>query len=65
MALLLTYPRFLPLTGPVAMRSSALMKIAVRVMGNFVTDEDEDLVARVWRGAGTLSRRIDERRPFT
>lgn len=65
LALLLTYPRFLPVTGPVAMRSSALMKIAVRVMGNFVTDEDEDLVARVWRGAGTLSRRIDERRPFT
>jgi len=65
LALLLTFPRFLPATGPVAMRSSSLMKIAVRVMGNFVTDEDEDLVARVWRGAGRLSRRIDERRPFT
>lgn len=64
LALLLTFPRFLPAAGPVAMRSSALMKIAVRVMGNFVTDDDEDLVARVWRGAGTLSRRIDERRPF-
>ena len=34
------------------MRSSTLMKIAVRVMGNFVTEEDEDAVARVWRGAG-------------
>jgi geranylgeranyl reductase family protein len=64
LALLLTFPRFLPSTGPLAMRSSALMKIAVRVMGNFVTDEDDDLVARVWRGAGSLSRRIDERRPF-
>lgn len=65
LALLLTIPRFLPATGPLAMRSSALMKIAVRVMGNFVTDEDADVVARVWRGAGTLSRRVDERRPFS
>ncbi|WP_370737151.1 menaquinone reductase [Mycolicibacterium aurum] len=65
LASLLTLPRFLPATGPLAMRSSALMKIAVRVMGNFVTDEDEDLVARVWRGAGRVSGRIDERRPFT
>ncbi len=65
LALLLTFPRFLPAAGPLAMRSSALMKIAVRVMGNFVTAEDDDLVARVWRGAGMLSRRIDERRPFT
>lgn len=65
LALLLTFPRFLPVAGPVAMRSSFLMTIAVRVMGNFVTEEDEDAVARVWRGAGRLSRRIDERRPFT
>jgi menaquinone-9 beta-reductase len=65
LALLLTFPRFLPATGPLAMRSSALMTIAVRVMGNFVTDEDEDVVARVWRGAGRLSRRIDDRRPFS
>lgn len=64
LALLLTLPRFLPATGPLAMRSSALMKIAVRVMGNFVTDEDEDVVARLWRRAGALSQRIDERRPF-
>ena len=65
LALLLTFPRFLPAAGPLAMRSSALMKIAVRVMGNFVTDEDEDAVARAWRGAGALSRRMDARRPFT
>ncbi|OBG85904.1 FAD-linked oxidoreductase [Mycobacterium sp. E136] len=64
LALLLTFPRFLPSTGPLAMRSAALMNIAVRVMGNFVTDEDEDWTARVWRGAGRLSRRIDERAPF-
>ena len=65
LALLLTFPRFLPATGPLAMRSSALMKLAVRVMGNFVTDEDDDMIARAWRGAGRLSGRIDARRPFT
>ncbi|SEH48662.1 geranylgeranyl reductase family [Mycolicibacterium rutilum] len=64
LALLLTFSRFLPATGPVAMRSAVLMNIAVRVMGNFVTDDDEDRIARVWRGAGRLSRRIDERPPF-
>ncbi len=53
-----------PAAGPLAMRSSALMKIAVRVMGNFVTDEDADAVARVWRGAGRLSGRVDARRPW-
>ena len=65
LALLLTLPRFLPLTGPLAMRSTTLMSIAVRVMGNLVTDEDADWVARVWRGAGLGSRRIDSRPPFS
>lgn len=65
LALLLTFPRFLPSTGPLAMRSSALMKVAVRVMGNFVTDDDADMVARAWRVAGRLSRRFDDRRPFS
>ncbi|MDY6999008.1 MAG: geranylgeranyl reductase family protein [Actinomycetota bacterium] len=65
LALLLTFPRFLPSAGPLAMRSHALMTLAVRVMGNFVTDEDEDMIARVWRGAGRLSNRIDTRRPFS
>ncbi len=32
------------------------MTIAVRVMGNFVTDEDADWVARLWRRAGTACR---------
>ena len=40
---LLTVPWFLPTGGPIAMRSLRLMEIAVRVMGNFVTDEDTDL----------------------
>ncbi len=65
LGLLLTLPRFLPLTGPLAMRSSALMAVAVRVMGNLVTDEDTDLVARCWRAAGGGSRRVDRRVPFS
>src|SRR5690625_175064 len=65
LALLLTFQRFLPATGPVAMRSSALMTVAVRVMANLVTDEDADLVARLWRAGGLGSRWIDRRRPFS
>ncbi len=65
LALLLTYPRFLPATGPLAMRSDFLMTVAVRVMGNLVTDEDEDWIARAWRTAGRASRRIDARKPFS
>lgn len=65
LALLLTIPRFLPATGPIAMRSAALMGIAVRVMGNLVTEDDTDRVARAWRAAGAGSRRIDRRKPFT
>ncbi|MDV3125436.1 geranylgeranyl reductase family protein [Mycobacterium sp. 21AC1] len=65
LALLLTLPRFLPVTGPVAMRSTTLMQIAVRVMGNLVTDEDDDWIARVWRTAGLASRRVDQRKPFS
>jgi geranylgeranyl reductase family protein len=65
LGLLLTIPRFLPATGPVAMRSQRLMSIAVRVMGNLVTDEDADWTARVWRRAGGGSRRLDARPPFS
>lgn len=65
LGLLLTLPRFLPLTGPAAMCSTTLMEIAVRVMGNLVTEEDADLVARVWRRAGGLSRLADRRKPFS
>ena len=43
----------------------ALMTLALRWMGNLVTDEDRDLAARVWRTAGRLSLRLDERPPFT
>jgi flavin-dependent dehydrogenase len=65
LALLLTLPRFLPLTGPPAMRSATIMGVAVRVMGNLVTEEDTDWVARMWRRAGAGSRRLDRRKPFS
>lgn len=62
---LLTVPRLLPLAGPVGMRSHRLMTVALRVMGNLVTDQDRDLTARLWRWAGRQSIRMDERPPFT
>lgn len=65
LALLLTFQRFLPSTGPLAMRSTTLMSIAVRVMANLVTDDDADWVARAWRGGGRLSRLLDRRTPFS
>ena len=65
LALLLTLPRFLPLVGPVGMRSATIMGVAVRVMGNLVTEEDTDWVARMWRRAGAGSRRLDRRKPFS
>jgi menaquinone-9 beta-reductase len=65
LGLLLTLPRFLPAAGPIGMRSTTLMGIAVRVMGNLVTDDDADWVARAWRGSGRVSRLIDRRKPFS
>ncbi|MGY1808951.1 geranylgeranyl reductase family protein [Blastococcus sp. SYSU D00669] len=62
---LLTVPRLLPAAGPVGMRSRALMTLALRVMGNLVTDEDADWVARTWRRAGAWSTRHDARPPWT
>ncbi|MGY1833846.1 geranylgeranyl reductase family protein [Blastococcus sp. SYSU DS0510] len=62
---LLTVPRFLPLAGPVGMRSRPLMTVALRVMGNLVTEDDRDIVARLWRTAGKLSVRLDDRKPFS
>jgi hypothetical protein len=47
------------------MRSRGLMTVALRVMGNLVTDADRDLVARAWRTAGRLSVRMDARTPFS
>ncbi|MHB0927542.1 MAG: geranylgeranyl reductase family protein [Candidatus Nanopelagicales bacterium] len=61
LAALLTYDWFLPVFGPIGMRSGRMMAVAARVMGNLVTDQDRDVVARAWRLAGTASRRIDAR----
>ena len=46
------------------MRSDRLMTVALRVMGNLVTDDDRDRVARVWRWAGRRSIARDARPPF-
>jgi len=64
LGLLLTIPRFLPMTGPLGMRSERLMGIAVRVMGNLISDDDADWVARAWRTCGSGSRLLDQRKPF-
>ena len=61
---LITVPHMLPTLGPVGMRSQVLMTVALRVMGNLVTDADRDLTARAWRAAGRLSLRVDARPPF-
>ncbi|MGI9124065.1 MAG: geranylgeranyl reductase family protein, partial [Mycobacterium sp.] len=65
LGLLLTLPRFLPMTGPLGLRSARLMDVMVRVMGNLVTEEDTDWTARVWRAAGAGSRLADRRKPFS
>jgi geranylgeranyl reductase family protein len=61
---LLTVPGLLPTLGPWGMRSRTRMTIALRLMGNLVTPEDHDGVARIWRAAGRASQSLDERPPF-
>ncbi len=62
---LVTVPRLLPALGPVGMRSDLLMTLALRWMGNLVTEEDRDRAARVWRWAGRRSLARDARPPFS
>jgi flavin-dependent dehydrogenase len=62
---LLTVPGFLTTFGPVGMRSKFLMTIALRVMGNLITEEDKDSIARIWRTAGRASIKFDDRPPFS
>ena len=62
---LVTVPRLLPTLGPAGMRSDWLMTLALRWMGNLVTDEDRDRAARVWRWAGRRSIARDHRPPFS
>jgi geranylgeranyl reductase family protein len=61
---LVTVPRVLATLGPAGMRSDWLMTLALRWMGNLVTDEDRDRSARVWRWAGRHSQARDARPPF-
>ncbi|MFW6773982.1 geranylgeranyl reductase family protein [Nocardioides sp. CPCC 205120] len=61
---LVTVPGLLARLGPVGMRSRLGMTLALRWMGNLVDDEDRDLAARLWRGAGRLSMARDARAPF-
>ncbi|HEX4190751.1 MAG TPA: geranylgeranyl reductase family protein [Marmoricola sp.] len=60
-----TVPRALAALGPVGMRSDWMMTLALRWMGNLVTEEDRDRAARVWRWAGRRSVKMDHRPPFT
>jgi geranylgeranyl reductase family protein len=62
---LVTVPRLLPALGPAGMRSDWLMTLALRWMGNLVTDDDRDRAARIWRWAGRRSVRLDGRPPFS
>jgi len=67
LARLLTYPQFLPLAGPVALRGLGgryLMPAAARLMGNLVGEEDRDLVARLWRLAGKGARAMSGNQPL-
>ena len=64
LAAVLTVPKAVPLLGRPGLRSQKLMSMVVRVMGNLITDEDADVVARAWRTVGRLSVRVDERPPF-
>ncbi|MBZ5740542.1 geranylgeranyl reductase family protein [Nocardioides mangrovi] len=59
-----TRPKVVATLGPAGMRSDWLMTLALRWMGNLVTDEDRDRAARVWRWAGRRSIARDHRPPF-
>ncbi|CAB5037664.1 unannotated protein [freshwater metagenome] len=62
---LLTVPGFIKTFGPIGMRSTFLMTIALRVMGNLVTEADKDATAKLWRSAGRASIKLDDRPPFS
>ncbi len=55
LALALTYPKFLPALGPLTIGApwgEPLSGGCRALMGNLVTEEDRDVVARLWRAAG-------------
>ncbi|MCA1984309.1 geranylgeranyl reductase family protein [Nocardioides nematodiphilus] len=59
-----TNPKIVAALGPIGMRSTWMMQLALRWMGNLVTDEDRDLAARLWRRAGRSVAKRDERPLF-
>lgn len=66
-ARLLTYPRFLPIVGPLGLRGpvgARLMPAAARLMGNLIVDEDRDLIARAWRMAGSTVAKVRRDTPL-
>ncbi|WP_199286703.1 geranylgeranyl reductase family protein [Nocardioides houyundeii] len=60
-----TVPKVVAALGPAGMRSDWLMTLALRWMGNLVTEEDRDRSARLWRWAGRRSLARDARPPFS
>jgi geranylgeranyl reductase family protein len=60
-----TNPKLVAALGPAGMRSRWLMTLALRWMGNLVTDEDRDAAARLWLWAGRRSIALDTRPPFS
>lgn len=62
---LLTVPQTVPLLGRPGIRSPRLMSAVVRVMGNLLTDDDADLIARAWRSAGRVTAGLETRPPFS
>jgi geranylgeranyl reductase family protein len=63
-ATVLTMPKAVPVLGRPGIRVQALMAVAVRVMGNLMTEDDKDLVARAWRTIGRAATAIESRPPF-
>lgn len=66
-ARLLTYPQFLPAMGPLAFRGpmqKMIMPAAARLMGNLITEEDRDILARGWRAAGSVISRARRDSPL-
>ncbi|WOC11673.1 Menaquinone reductase [Gordonia sp. MP11Mi] len=62
---LLTLPQTVPLLGRPGIRSATLMSTVVRVMGNLLTPEDTDVIARAWRATGRATSKAESRPPFT
>ncbi|MGB3304211.1 MAG: geranylgeranyl reductase family protein [Gordonia sp. (in: high G+C Gram-positive bacteria)] len=62
---LLTMPQTVPILGRPGIRSAKLMSTVVRVMGNLLTADDADLIARAWRTAGRVTSGLENRPPFT